>query len=68
MAIRVHLADDHTMFREGLESILASRGGGISGRAKKRSAPLPIFSAVPESLWEATEAPNPSSRPPWPTL
>jgi DNA-binding NarL/FixJ family response regulator len=28
MAIRVHLADDHTMFREGLESILASRGGG----------------------------------------
>jgi DNA-binding NarL/FixJ family response regulator len=29
MAIRVHLADDHTLFREGLESILASRGGGI---------------------------------------
>ena len=29
MTIRVHLADDHTMFREGLESILASRGGGI---------------------------------------
>src|SRR5215213_9220811 len=28
MAIRVHLADDHTMFREGLESILASRRGG----------------------------------------
>ena len=28
--IRVHLADDHTMFREGLESILlASRGGDI---------------------------------------
>ena len=27
MAIRVHLADDHTMFRQGLESILASRGG-----------------------------------------
>src|SRR5215203_5970682 len=24
---RVHLADDHTMFREGLESILTSRGG-----------------------------------------
>jgi DNA-binding NarL/FixJ family response regulator len=24
-AIRVHLADDHTMFREGLEAILASR-------------------------------------------
>src|SRR5215213_4463926 len=29
MAIRVHLADDHTMFREGLESILSSRGGAI---------------------------------------
>jgi DNA-binding NarL/FixJ family response regulator len=27
MALRVHLADDHTMFREGLEAILASRGG-----------------------------------------
>ncbi len=25
MAVRVHLADDHTMFREGLESILSSR-------------------------------------------
>ena len=25
MAIRIHLADDHTMFREGLASILASR-------------------------------------------
>jgi len=29
MAIRVHLADDHTMFREGLEAIFASRGDGI---------------------------------------
>ena len=30
MTVRVHLADDHAMFREGLESILlASRGGGI---------------------------------------
>lgn len=27
MAIRVHLADDHTMFRQGLESILASHEG-----------------------------------------
>jgi DNA-binding NarL/FixJ family response regulator len=27
MATRIHLADDHTMFREGLESILASREG-----------------------------------------
>jgi DNA-binding NarL/FixJ family response regulator len=29
MTIRVHLADDHTMFREGLASILTSRGGDI---------------------------------------
>jgi DNA-binding NarL/FixJ family response regulator len=29
MAIRVHLADDHTMFREGLEAILSSRAEGI---------------------------------------
>ena len=29
MATRVHLADDHTMFREGLESILSSRADGI---------------------------------------
>ncbi len=27
MAIRVHLADDHTMFRQGLEAILSSREG-----------------------------------------
>jgi len=27
MAIRVHLADDHTMFRQGLDAILSSRGG-----------------------------------------
>ncbi len=29
MAIRVHLADDHTMFREGLKALLSSRGDGI---------------------------------------
>ena len=29
MTIRVHLADDHTMFRDGLEAILASGGAGI---------------------------------------
>ena len=29
MTVRVHLADDHTMFREGLEVLLASRGDGI---------------------------------------
>jgi DNA-binding NarL/FixJ family response regulator len=27
--IRVHLADDHTLFREGVESILSSRADGI---------------------------------------
>ena len=27
MTIRVHLADDHTMFRQGMEAILTSRGG-----------------------------------------
>src|SRR5918997_5429518 len=27
MATRVHLADDHTMFRQGLQAILASREG-----------------------------------------
>jgi DNA-binding NarL/FixJ family response regulator len=27
MAIRLHLADDHTMFRQGLESILSSQEG-----------------------------------------
>ena len=27
MAVRVHLADDHTMFRQGLEAILSSHEG-----------------------------------------
>src|SRR5215208_3624706 len=27
MTIRVHLADDHTMFREGVDAILSSREG-----------------------------------------
>jgi DNA-binding NarL/FixJ family response regulator len=27
VSTRVHLADDHTMFREGLESTLSSRKG-----------------------------------------
>jgi DNA-binding NarL/FixJ family response regulator len=29
MTVRIVLVDDHTMFREGLVSILSSRGGGI---------------------------------------
>ena len=29
MTVRVHLADDHTMFREGLEALLCSHGEGI---------------------------------------
>jgi DNA-binding NarL/FixJ family response regulator len=28
-AVRVILADDHTMFREGIASVLTSRGGGV---------------------------------------
>jgi DNA-binding NarL/FixJ family response regulator len=28
-AVRAILVDDHTMFREGLVSVLSSRGGGI---------------------------------------
>jgi DNA-binding NarL/FixJ family response regulator len=32
MTTRVHLADDHTMFREGLQAILSSREGlGVVG-------------------------------------
>ncbi len=42
MAARVHLADDHTMFREGLESILSSREGievvGSSGTGEEAEA------------------------------
>jgi DNA-binding NarL/FixJ family response regulator len=41
-SIRVHLADDHTMFREGLEAILASREGvevvGRSSTGQKAAA------------------------------
>jgi DNA-binding NarL/FixJ family response regulator len=29
MVTRIHLADDHTMFREGLVSIITSRGGDV---------------------------------------
>ena len=29
MAVRAHLANDHTMFRQGLEAIFATRGDGI---------------------------------------
>jgi DNA-binding NarL/FixJ family response regulator len=29
MATRIHLADDHTMFREALASILTSSGGDV---------------------------------------
>ena len=42
VAIRVHLADDHTMFREGLEAILSSREDveivGRSSTGKEASA------------------------------
>ena len=29
MAVRLHLANDHTMFRQGLEAIFAAHGDGI---------------------------------------
>ena len=29
MAVRVHLANDHTMLRQGLEAVFATRGDGI---------------------------------------
>ena len=49
MAIRVHLADDHTMFREGLEAILASRGGGIEVVGRSSSGGEDAVSLIEES-------------------
>jgi DNA-binding NarL/FixJ family response regulator len=34
--VRVVLADDHTMFREGIASVLTSRGGGVEVVGKSR--------------------------------
>ena len=31
MAVRVHLANDHTMLRQGLEAVFATRGWHRSG-------------------------------------
>jgi DNA-binding NarL/FixJ family response regulator len=49
MAVRVHLADDHTMFREGLEAILASRGGGIEVVGRSSSGGEDAVSLIEES-------------------
>lgn len=38
MAVRAHLANDHTMFRQGLEAIFATRGDSIE--VLRRAAPL----------------------------
>jgi DNA-binding NarL/FixJ family response regulator len=49
MAIRVHLADDHTMFREGLEAILSSRGGGIEVVGRSSSGGEDAVSLIEEN-------------------
>jgi DNA-binding NarL/FixJ family response regulator len=49
MTVRVHLADDHTMFREGLEAIFATRGDDIEmvGRSSTgERPPLPSSNAT----------------------
>jgi DNA-binding NarL/FixJ family response regulator len=45
MTIRVHLADDHTMFREGLASILTSPGNGIEvvGQTSTGTEAIPLI-------------------------
>jgi DNA-binding NarL/FixJ family response regulator len=65
--IRVHLADDHTMFREGLEAILSSRGDGIEvvGRSSsggedaialiKRNTPDVVIAEIDVDLNTARE-------------
>jgi DNA-binding NarL/FixJ family response regulator len=65
--IRVHLADDHTMFREGLESILSSRGDAIEvvGRSSsggedaialiKRNTPDVVIAEIDVDLKTAQE-------------
>jgi two-component system, NarL family, nitrate/nitrite response regulator NarL len=66
MATRVHLADDHTMFREGLESILSSRGGTeVVGRSLsggedaivliKRNTPDVVITQIDADLKTAEE-------------
>jgi DNA-binding NarL/FixJ family response regulator len=49
MTVRIVLVDDHTMFREGLVSILSSRGGGIEvvGHAPSGEEAIAL-------LWEST--------------
>jgi DNA-binding NarL/FixJ family response regulator len=50
MALRVHLADDHTMFRDGLESILTSRGDGIEIVGRSSSGGEDALALVEENL------------------
>ena len=68
MAIRVHLADDHTMFREGLEALLSSRGDGIEvvGRSStggddafalvERNKPDVVIAQIDVDLHKAKDA------------
>src|SRR5918993_1979129 len=46
---RVHLADDHTMFREGLESILASHADGIEVVGRSSSGGEDALALVEQS-------------------
>jgi len=66
MTVRVVLVDDHTMFREGLLSILSSRGGGIEvvGHAPsgeeaiallRESAPAVVITQIDVDLHRAKE-------------
>jgi DNA-binding NarL/FixJ family response regulator len=68
MTVRVHLADDHTMFREGLEALLSSRGDGIEvvGQSStggddafaliKRNKPDVVIAQIDVDLNKAREA------------
>jgi len=68
MAVRVHLADDHTMFREGLEALLSSRGDSIEvvGHSStagddafalvKRNRPDVVIAQIDVELHKAKEA------------
>jgi DNA-binding NarL/FixJ family response regulator len=51
-ALRIHLADDHTMFREGLAAILSSRDGiEVAGQSNMgREATGEVASTKPDVI------------------
>ena len=49
MTVRVHLADDHTMFREGLEAIFSSHGDGIEVVGRSSSGGEDTIALVEEN-------------------